>query len=119
MRQVSCREKILWFQRVCPLLSVRPWDAVRVGGTLGLFSRADFRQTSAQWFGKALFDFRRNQSHAVEVLNVDFIFQPEAGELHADKVGHGGDEDTLFRAYGSRSRNWFKVLRTDFFTYEN
>jgi len=90
---------------------------VRVSGTL--LGRADFRQALAQRFGKALLDFPRDQSDSIKVLNVNLIFQPEASELHADKVGDRGDEDALFRAYGSRSRNWFKVLGADFFTYEN
>ena len=71
---------------------------MRVSGTL--LGRADFRETLAQGFGEALFNFRRDETDPVEVLDMDFVFQPEAGELHADQIGDGGDEDTFLGAYG-------------------
>ena len=41
--------------------------------------------------GQFRFDLGRDQPDAVEVLDVDFVLEAEAGEFHADQVGNGGD----------------------------
>ena len=109
-------------------LGARDWDATpqyaqqiaaNPAAPCALLGRADFRQTLTQRFGKARLDFWRDQSDSIKVLNVNLVFEPEAGELHADKIGHRGDEDALFCAHGCGPWNGLKVLGTDFFTHEN
>src|SRR5258706_3917230 len=51
----------------------------------------------AQKFRKARLDFRRDEPHSIEVLDVHLILEEETGELHTDQVGHGADPDSFFR----------------------
>src|SRR5437588_10326823 len=63
-----------------------------------LLQGADFPKTLAQRFRKGRLDFRRDEPHSIEVLDVNLILQTETGQLHTDQVGDGADPDSFFRA---------------------
>src|SRR5207245_6130882 len=41
-----------------------------------------------------------DQANRVHILNMNAVLEAEAGELHADQVGHGCDQDPFHRAGG-------------------
>ena len=52
------------------------------------------------------FDLRRDQSDSVKVLYVNAVFQPVAGELHANEILDGSKKDTLSSGDGWRVGNY-------------
>jgi hypothetical protein len=63
----------------------------------------------AQEFRQLLFDLRRDEADAVEVLNVYAILETVAGELHADEIGDGGEQDAFAGLAGRRCRDGFRI----------
>ena len=84
-----------------------------------LLRRPHLSEPGTQSFRKTSFNFRCDQTDRIHVLDMDFVFQPETGELHADEVGNWGNEDALPRQYRVGDRNSFQVIGTHFFAHKH
>ena len=81
---------------------------------------ADFGETLPEQIRQLRFDLGRDEADAVEILDVDFVLEAEAGEFHADQVGDGGDQgafDTL--GGGENSGTGSRSSYADFFSDED
>ena len=50
---------------------------------------------------------------------MNLVFQPEAGELHADQVGNWSNEDASFCSYRCGSWNGLQVFWANLFAHKN
>ena len=81
-----------------------------------LFLGANGLQALAQRRRQHCLDFRRDQSDAIEILEVNAIAEAEAGELHRHDIDHGSKQDPFSgTSWRRKTRDRFRVIRTHSF----